>query len=88
MNLLSVLLLIIFIGLYFTNSIDYLATINLWISFILCLLLTGIPLIVSVIRFLYLKNFYALIIGIIALLGVLFVLFMFLTPESGIPPIL
>ncbi|RAS76666.1 hypothetical protein [Priestia endophytica] len=85
MAILSILSLIIFIVLFFT---DVLTNINVWVSFIISLILTATPLVICLVKFFKTKNSNYLVIGILAVIAFLFVLFMFLTSEAGIPPLI
>jgi len=67
---------------------DVLANINVWVSFILSLILTATPLIICLLQFFKTRKANYLVIGILAIIAFLFVLFIFLTPEAGVPPLI
>ncbi|MEH7362284.1 hypothetical protein, partial [Priestia megaterium] len=83
MILFCIICLVVFLVLFIT---DVLANINVWFSFILSLILTATPLIICLLQFLKTRKTNYLVIGILAIIAFLFVLFIFLTPEAGIPP--
>lgn len=85
MLLLSVISLIIFVALYFA---DVLSNINVWVSFILSVILTATPLIICITYLLKTKNLNYLFIGALSILALVFVVFIFLLPEAGIPPLI
>ncbi|MGE6614066.1 hypothetical protein ACQKFG_26870 [Peribacillus sp. NPDC076916] len=78
----STVSIIAFLSIYFSG---YTAYGNAYIAFALCLILSLIPLVWSVIQ-LFKKDIGAIIFLIISAMLLLFTLFMFLTPEAGNPP--